>query len=167
MVNSLRPDEAYITVNWVNTGSDWSNGLSLVQCHTIIETNSDLMWSASLKRIRIQYFSLKKMHLKISSVKCLPMSPGPCMLTHWGLVTPMVGWVRFLRWLRTETQLHPCCKARWRFLLRIYWYLNFIYVVIYCVATFNFICSVMFSYILVQMWYFCFVDIDNFNFGLC
>ena len=67
-----------------------------VQCQAIIWTNAGLLkcecngtlWTNfSEIVIKIQTFSFKKMHFKISSGKWLPFCLGLNELTHWGRVT--------------------------------------------------------------------------------
>ena len=81
LVNSLRPSDAYICVGKLTlTGSD--NGLSPGRCQAINWTNTGLL-SIRLTgtnfgeiRIGILSFSLKKMHLKLSSGKWQPFCLG-------------------------------------------------------------------------------------------
>ena len=66
-------------MNRVNIGSD--NGLSPIRCQAIILTNAGLLSTGPLGTnfieflIKIQNFSLTKMHLKILSVKWWPFCP--------------------------------------------------------------------------------------------
>ena len=90
----------YASVNWVSICSD--NGLSPIRRQVIIWTNAGLLSIGPLGTkfseilIKIQNFSLAKMHLNISSAKWRPFCPGGdeltkqsvCMLNVWmaGLV---------------------------------------------------------------------------------
>ena len=68
------------------------NGLSPDQCQAIIWTNAGLLSIGSLRTyfnenlIKIQQFSLMKMHVKMSSAKWRPYCPGLNVLL-WSLVT--------------------------------------------------------------------------------
>ena len=77
------------------------NGLSPIQCEAIIWTNAGLLSIAPKGKniseisIKIQNFSFTKMHVKISSVKSRPFSPGLNVLTRttrmpafWGYPLP-------------------------------------------------------------------------------
>ena len=74
ILQSLRPGDAYAFLKWVIIGS--VHGLSPVQCKAITWTNADFCSTGPLGTkfsgilIEIQTFSLKKMLLKRSSVKC-------------------------------------------------------------------------------------------------
>ena len=78
-------------MNQVSIGS--GNCLSLFQCQAIIWTSADLLSIGPLGTnfneiwVRVLSFSFKKMHLKTSSAKWRPFSPGWDELTHWGRVT--------------------------------------------------------------------------------
>ena len=77
-VNSSPPSAA--SVNQVSIGSD--NGLSPIWHQAIIWTNAGLLWigpiGTNFSKIwnKIHNFSFTKMHLKMSSVKWWPFSPG-------------------------------------------------------------------------------------------
>ena len=72
-------------------GSD--NGLSPGWRQAIIWTNAGLLSIGPLRTyfsenlIKIQQFSSKKMHMKMSSAKWRPSCLGLNVLTHWGRVT--------------------------------------------------------------------------------
>ena len=85
MIEQLRNEsqvttKIYASVNQVSIGS--ANGLSPIQCQSIIQTNAGLLSIGPLGtdlneiRIKIQNFSYMKMHLKISSAKWRPFCPG-------------------------------------------------------------------------------------------
>ena len=81
MFNSLRPSDAYICVDeLVIIGSN--NGLSPDRWQAIIWTNAGLLsieplWTYFNENlIKIQQFSLKKMHVKMSSAKWHPSCLG-------------------------------------------------------------------------------------------
>ena len=69
----------YASVNWVSIGSD--NGLSPVWCQAITWTNAVLLSIRLLGTnfseilIKIQNFTFRKMHLKVSSAKWRPSCP--------------------------------------------------------------------------------------------
>ena len=89
-INSLRPSDAYS--RWTIIGSD--NGLSPGRRQAIIWSNAELLLNGPLGTnfseflIKILTFSLKKMRLKVSSVKWHPFCLSLNVLTHCGLVTP-------------------------------------------------------------------------------
>ena len=105
-------------------GSD--NGLSPRRRQAIIWTNAGILLNRSLRTnfseisIRIQTFSFKKMHLKMSSAKWRPFCLGLKMLMHRGLVVLCVV-IDFCRhWLRynvlldgTKPLLHPMLTYRY------------------------------------------------------
>ena len=70
----------YASVNRVGIGSD--NGLSSIRRHAIIQTNAGLLSIEPLRTnfgaiwIKIQNFSFKAMHMKISSAKWRLFCPG-------------------------------------------------------------------------------------------
>ena len=70
----------YASMNWTSIGSD--NGLSYIRRLAIISTNAGLLSIEPLGTnfseilIKIQIFSFKKMHLKISSAKWRPFCPA-------------------------------------------------------------------------------------------
>ena len=97
--------ETHICIgNLAIIGSD--NGLSPGQRQAIIWTNNGLLLLGSLGTHfneiwnRIQQISLKKIHLKMSSEKCLPSCLGLNVLTHCGLVTPYGNRDLRQHWLR-------------------------------------------------------------------
>ena len=76
-VNSLRLNDVYMHISQLTiTGSD--NGLSPDRCQAIIWINAGILLTRALGTIfkeiliRIQIFSFKKMHLKMSSAKWCP-----------------------------------------------------------------------------------------------
>ena len=92
-VNSLRSSDAfmniavlYCSMNLVIIGSD--NGLSAVRCQAITRINADVL---SIRppgtkfieiSIKVRRFSLKKMHLKMSSAKMAAILPLPQCQNH-------------------------------------------------------------------------------------
>ena len=84
--NSLRPKDAYMRGKLPIIGSD--NGLSPDRRQAIIWTNAGLLsigplWTYfSQHVIKIKQFSLKKMHVKMSSAKWRPSCLGLNVLTH-------------------------------------------------------------------------------------
>ena len=86
-INSLAHNTSVI---WVSIG--WGKGLSSVSRQAITSTNADLLYIGTKFReiwFSIQFFFIaaKKMHLKISSAKCVPFCLRDAVLTHWGRVT--------------------------------------------------------------------------------
>ena len=107
ILNSLRPNDPYASLNWVIIGLD--NGLSPVRRQAIIWTNAGILligplgtnFSAIL--IGIQAFSFKKLHLKMSSAKwrlfCLSlneltwrMCPRQKLASCWLQLAIYTGW---------------------------------------------------------------------------
>ena len=81
----------YASVNQVSIGSD--NGLSPIWRQAIISINVGLLsigvpsgTNFSEILIKIQNFSITKIHMKILSEKWWPFCPGGDELTHWVLV---------------------------------------------------------------------------------
>ena len=76
-------------MNWFSIGSN--NGLLPVRCQAITWTNADILYTGPLGTnfseiwIKIKNFSLKKMHLKLSSVKFRPFCPGLIVLSDFCL----------------------------------------------------------------------------------
>ena len=74
--NSMRPRCIYALATYITIGSD--NGLSPIWCQAIIWTNVRVLsigpmgTNFSEISIKIQTFSFKKMHFKMSSAKCQP-----------------------------------------------------------------------------------------------
>ena len=85
-INSMRPSDAYMSVNYAIIGSD--NGLSPGQRQAIIWTNPGILlmglfWTNFVEiLIKIDTFSSKKMHLKISSGKRRPFCLSLNVLSH-------------------------------------------------------------------------------------
>ena len=79
-LNSSPPIATYMSVNWVNIGSE--SGLSPDRRQAIIWTNTGilLIWPSGTNfseiRIKIRNFSFMKMHLKMSSGKLRPFCSG-------------------------------------------------------------------------------------------
>ena len=82
-------------VNLIIIGSD--NGLSPDRLQAIIRTNDGILLIGPLRTkfseilIKIQAFSFKKMHLKISIGKWWPLCLGLSVLVHWGWGTSSVA----------------------------------------------------------------------------
>ena len=95
-------------------GSD--NGLSPERHQAIIWTNAGILLIGLLGTnfsgilTEIHTFSLKKMHLKMSSGKCRPFCLSLTLLTHCGLVTPY-GFVAFT-WQLFQSK-RPSCYFVW------------------------------------------------------
>ena len=90
----------YVSVNWVSSGS--GNGLLPVWCQAITWTTADLLSRRHLGtnfneiRIKIQNFSLIKMHLK-TCAKWQPFCPREYELSNWWVVIHVIQLFHF--WL--------------------------------------------------------------------
>ena len=112
----------YICIgNLTVIGSD--NGLSPERRQAIIWTNAGILLIGPLETnfneilIRIQTFSFKKMHLKISSAKWRPFCLGLNVLIHWGrnkmaAIMKMIFWNAFscmklaILWFKFHSSLY-------------------------------------------------------------
>ena len=94
-------------------GSD--NGLPPGRCQAIIWTNAGILFTGPLGTnpseilIKIQIFSLKKIHLKMSSVKFCPSCIGLNVLIHLELIQKQAFNFHYLLALHTKTGDVPGC----------------------------------------------------------
>ena len=116
--NSLRLSDTYICISKLTT-NPWDNGLSPGQNQAIIWTNAGILLIGPVGTnfseifIKIHIFSFKKMHLKMSSVKCRPFLSRP-QCSNWMVYLPP-QWCRSLSCICTKLALavekYTGCKA--------------------------------------------------------
>ena len=128
-IHTLRPT-INMPVNWVIIDSD--NGLAPAWCQAIVWTDVDLLSIGPLGtnfseiKIKTQNFSTNKIHLKLSSAKCLPSYSGFIASIDGQVPSVIQGpWCIHFLMNNTQAESHTCLLAPYSYKLVCVWTLDF------------------------------------------